>query len=588
MRTQCLQKFNSMRLLSLSVAIVALAGAAMAHQQPVPSPTVSYTIMGAVVSGSGEPLRGVSVSLQQDGSNVARSLTTNSEGNFQARDLPNGTFYASATLPGYLNAPRTLCRPGDFITLKLVKGGVVFGTVTTAAGRPLINAGVRVFMVRDINGNSFPARLVGRIRLTDDRGYYRVYGLAGGSYIVSVGGPDDSFRDGNFNLYKHDSATYAPSSTRDGAAEITVQPGQEAMADIQYRAEPGYSVNGKIAGAQSPHAAEVTLSDAKSRTLIMTAYAYDEARTFTLAGVLEGEYEIRATLRDDEGDAAVSPPHHILVKGADVNDVGLALAPLPAISGHIVIESDLKLGCVTGRETAMRAIVVTGRRDPEAEQNGAGNQKPSDNSPTVPDPYAVARDLSQVSPNERGEIRLHNLNPGLFRITARMPGEAWYLRAIALEPTEQKRSGDVVSDGIRLKSGERVAGLTITVTEGAASVRGHVALSEGQRSPPGVRIHLFPAEREAAGDILRFFEAQVSDDGTFGIGNIPPGRYWITTRTVSEATIRPIAFDSAARTQLLRDAENGKHEVSLQPCQRVIDYQLPFTPPLTTEPKPRQ
>src|SRR5258708_20302274 len=91
-----------------------------------------------------------------------------------------------------------------------------------------------------------------RDRATDDRGYYRLYGLQPGTYIVSAGGATQFGGAFGNSVYANDAPTFAPASTRDTAVEIVVSSGQEATADIRYRGEPGHSISGRVTAAQ-PH-----------------------------------------------------------------------------------------------------------------------------------------------------------------------------------------------------------------------------------------------------------------------------------------------------------------------------------------------
>src|SRR5260370_36609527 len=110
-----------------------------------------------------------------------------------------------------------------------MKGGGIAGTVISSAGEPVVGVRVRVFMVRDANGQppkygAFPSNE----RPADDRGIYRIYGLRPGTYIASAGGPGPVFGMASINPYESDTPTYAPSAVRDNAAEITVRSGEEA------------------------------------------------------------------------------------------------------------------------------------------------------------------------------------------------------------------------------------------------------------------------------------------------------------------------------------------------------------------------
>ena len=125
-------------------------------------------------------------------------------------------------------AAPTFYRPGDSVTVTLIKGGVIAGTITDSDGRPVVNATVRAFRVRDVEGKPVSNAVQTRERFTDDRGYYRLYGLRPGAYVVSVGGRGQISGFPYLNQYEKDAPTYAPSSTRDTAAEIMVRPGRKA------------------------------------------------------------------------------------------------------------------------------------------------------------------------------------------------------------------------------------------------------------------------------------------------------------------------------------------------------------------------
>ena len=225
-------------------------------QQPAPeaTPAESRAITGRVVSESGQPLAGANVSATRSDGSAGPETATNSEGYFNLQGLDPGFYRVSASQPGYvsqipqLDPPNTaLYRPGDSASLTLIKGGVITGVVTDIAGEPLVNMRVRALRIRDAEGNKIRLAAFAQPRLTDDRGYYRIYGLLPGTYIVSAGGQGQSF--GFFDPYAKDAPTYAPASTRDTAAEFIVRSEQEVTSDIRYRGEPGHAISGKVTGA---------------------------------------------------------------------------------------------------------------------------------------------------------------------------------------------------------------------------------------------------------------------------------------------------------------------------------------------------
>ena len=141
---------------------------------------------------------------------------------------------------------------------------------------------------------------------------------------------------------------------------------------------------------------------------------------------------------------------------------------------------------------------------------------------------------------------------------------------------------NIPRDGINLKSGERASGLTVTITQGAASLRGRISVAEGQSVPPGLRAYLVPAEPEGADNVLRFFVRAAESDAGFAFGNLAPGRYWIIARSADDgdpAKVKPIRQDSALRAKVLREAEASKKEIQFKPCERTTDYDLPYSLP---------
>ena len=217
----------------------------------------SGAIKGQVVNENGQPLANASVFLRSLGSQAqGRMTTTDGEGNFQLSGLDAMAYLVSATAAAYITMPRdpdssqsAYSRVGESVRLELIKGGVITGLVTTSADEPVVSVMVYALMIRDSTGQPPRYGVPFRPVTTDDRGVYRIYGLAPGTYIVSAGGGSGSFRDFNMNAYEADTPTYAPSSPRDTAAEINVRAGEETgSVDIRYRGEPGHIVSGSATG----------------------------------------------------------------------------------------------------------------------------------------------------------------------------------------------------------------------------------------------------------------------------------------------------------------------------------------------------
>ena len=232
-----------------------LLAVSAAAQQPSndivkPSPSSTGTISGRVFDSSGQPLTNAIAYVTTLGGRVPpRAAVVDSEGNFKFEGLDAGAYSVWASAPGFVtdspslsrDSPRKYYRPGDSVDVALTKGGVITGTVTTAIGQPVVAVVIHALRTKDAEGKAVEGISQPRDRLTDDRGVYRIYGLPPGTYVISAGGPGVFFS-GVIGPYDNDVPTYAPSSTRDTAAEVMVRSGDEATGvNIQYRGEAGHA-----------------------------------------------------------------------------------------------------------------------------------------------------------------------------------------------------------------------------------------------------------------------------------------------------------------------------------------------------------
>src|SRR5689334_24511954 len=261
-------KWQNIRALALIIS-AAVCALGQTEQQPVRNESSDATgaITGKVVNENGQPLPGAVVQIHAVGGNGSGQSTTatNREGEFRVTGLDRASYVVSATMPAYTPQTRDPSLPpqptyhlGDSVTLTLIKGGVVTGTVTNVNGDPVVAVSVRVQMSRDATGRR-TANGFRREMPTDDRGVYRVYGLLPGTYVVSAGGPS-YFGPSEQNGFETDIPTYAPSSSREAATEISVRGGEEvANIDIRYRSEQGRTISG-VVNAQNSGGYSVVLN----------------------------------------------------------------------------------------------------------------------------------------------------------------------------------------------------------------------------------------------------------------------------------------------------------------------------------------
>lgn len=572
-----------------------------ANELPTASPRTGK-ITGRVVAEDGRPLSEVVVFFYRShspASGPAQSATTDGDGQFQISNLTPGLYAVSASLAGFVSTqdPATevgepkYYRLGDSVSLTLVKGGVITGTVRQANGEPVVAVPIRAMRVRDANGRSL-ARVgtFPQTRVTDDRGIYRLYGLPLGTYLVTAGG--NMGFSGMYNAYEGDAPTYFPSSTRDTAAEVTVRSGEEATGiDIRYRSDRGHVVSGTVAGPAAVSGRDgtnVTLAQASSGAIESTSYIQPGSKAgFSFNSVADGEYELIAQ-QGIGTQGSVSAPRKITVKGSDVTGIELPLVSLGSISGSVFLEAAPKDTCNDKRGGTFLETLIAARRDERTASKQAARM-----------PFFYG---NGSVPNDQGKFTIHNLQAGSYRLTVRVPNDMWYVRSVAVPgppsvggASAQSKPAEIKAAAARpiltLKTSEKVSDVTINIAQDAATLRGRVQSGdESAGLPANLRVYLVPTERERHEDTFRYSEATLGNDGTFAIPNIAPGQYFIIARVApeddpGERYPSPLTWNPDARAKLRRDAEAGNTAVEFKPCQRVDDYSLRFgMAPAVTKP----
>jgi hypothetical protein len=569
---------------------------------PDENPPATGSIKGRVVADDGQPVVNATLMAQAvNGPPSVRPAQVDSEGKFSFDDLPPAGYIVFAIAPGYIDEAMSTGDPNDWprhligeqLKIKMIKGGVITGKVTNAKGDPIV--GVPVHAVALNNPSPSPTELLGAGGAeSDDRGIYRIYGLRPGPYVVSAGGPGQ-FGFAPSNGFDLDVPTYYPSATRDTALTVVVRSGDETTGiDIKYSGAEGHRISGFVLGATNVGASAangaiaIILSPAGTQAVISMAIAspMDQRRAFGFNGVADGEYDLFATFQTgQQTDASLVATKRVTVRGGDVTGVELTLAQLASITGAIVLDPIKPEEKCDQRDSQLIETVFAARRD---DPRKSGSQIMT----------TMLAGLGGTM-NAKGEFVARNLDAGRYRFEIKLPTEAWYIRAInlpaAVAVTSQQPSQAAPPSAaakpnqsypwpgtVTIKSGQHVSGVSINVGQDAASLRGRVTVTpEGTAVPADLHVHLIPADRELANDVLRYSETMIMSDGSFAFSNIAPGRYFIVSRVepggeTPGKSPRASAWDPAARAKLRQEAEAAKVVVDLKPCQRLKDYALPF------------
>ena len=519
------------------------------------------SIKGRVLS-DGQAVTNASITVSSVNSpRHTRTVPSNDNGDFEIKSLELGMYRLEVNAAAYVSLPvdpdEQIHRIGDSVTVNMIKGGVITGKVSTADNDPVVAVRVRAMMIRDENGQRSQQPVQSFDRFTDDRGVYRIFGLLPGTYVVFAGGR--GLWGAGANAYDNDAPSFAPSSTRDTAEEISLARGEERTIDIRYRGTSGHSVSGNVKAATTPDSRWVTIKLERvvnSEPDVRVSTYIRDAQGFEFTGVADGNYLVWADYGSQSGEVLRSEAKRITVNGADITGIELTVKPLASVAGVVTLESSTIEECKGKARPLIEETLVSIQRN------------------------RSSKSLLQSSPDGVGAFQLRNLEAGQYNFDILFFPRYWYLRSLTMPGTKDSTI-DLARNWLILKAGDRVSGVKATLAEGASSISGRVELSEEQRSAQIV-VYVVPSKSDKADEVLRHFAAPVAEDGSFSMDRVPPGRYWTLAKIVTsekEASTAALRLPAMAesRVRLRRAAEDAKNEIELKPCESQRNHTLPLT-----------
>ena len=555
------------RWLPAVVALLALATV----QNPPPRdaagekpPPGTGAISGVVtIAGADEtPARSARVTLSGP---VSQTTTTDERGRFLFRALPPGRYTVRARKPAYLTAAYgarwygeepTPIPLGDGETsepaLRLVRGGVVTGTVRDEHGRPM--PGVPVSVLRFAYDYATGERTLrpygdGGNRRTDDRGEYRIWALPPGEYVV-VAAPSfvqSAFNASDFEIQTADQIDRLLASARAGTPIVAPPPGREprptgALANFAPIFHPGVTelslasrirlgageeragvdialrlvrtarIRGTVtlpAGVPA-QAVTIELSAAGADGLMLAGTAASRTKTrsarpdgaFEIADVAPGTYRVMATtgMRSGRGAAPLkaAPMWAMAEVRVDGDDVPLALELTPALTirGRVVFD---------GTSAPLDPSILSFRLVPPGSGGNLGGG---------PQGGTVSKD---------GMFSFGGVIPNVYRLlhlwaTTDVPG-SWSLRSATVN------GRDILDAGIVIRADGGEQEIVISFTDRPTELSGVFQDASG-RPTTDYLVIIFPADRAAwVPGARRLRTARPAIDGSFLIHGLPPGDY---------------------------------------------------------------
>jgi len=554
-----------------ALAIIAAAGLVPASSNTsqqtrdgsAPRPGTAV-ISGTVVSGlaPSEPVRRATVTLTTGAIGSRRLVAvTDEEGHFTFTSLPGNRYALTASKGGYLASAYGTKRPGGSgtpivvadgarvtgITLSVFKGSVLTGTVRDEHGRPVpdVTVSALTYAASPITGERMLLRVRDSDRLTDDRGVYRIYGLAPGDYLVAASLPglenpragadirqitDADIQRAQRSLREpagvpsartaqvenppagaivdHAPVYHPTALSPTDAATIALGPQEERTGiDVLLRIVPTARVEGVTTGPDGNPLANVSV------------YLMNPAPPPT--GLFS--MTLRNALSDNEGRfvlPGLAPGHYMLAAEGRAISAGLSGATEIAVEGRLVTTSI----------TLSTGVPMTGRLVFEGTL-----PRPADLMPLLPMLLA-----SREGPSMFGRPRLvgtdgafaYAITPGTYRVrglgnrfwvAAQSPG--WTLKSMILNGV------DVSDIPFEIKPNDKIEGAIVTMTDKRSEISGQLRHAGGQSAPEFVLI-IFSADRRHWVPLTRRTqEVRPGLDGRFVAHSLPPGDYFISAVT---------------------------------------------------------
>jgi large repetitive protein len=331
-----------------------------------PQDQMNGSISGVVLrAGTTTPLRGIQVNLAG-----SQGQVTDDNGRFAFRGLPPGQYFVIANHKDYIPAQPAQSKkaitlsPGQALTdvvRTMIPKSVVSGRVYDRDRNPISNAAVLALKYTYQDGRRI--LIAGNRTRTDERGEYRLEGLAPGPYVVSATPPDSPRTTDGTNASEIRLPVYYPGTTDASlASAIDVPPGIDYSGIDMIVTETfavrvsGRALNGLT--GEPLFAGNLALvprrGTAATGSLLHASVARDG--TFEFRHMAPGSYELVAV--SSNGPERLAGSATVDISGRDIGGLTVTLLPQLSIAGRIRIEN------MSAENFRLNNVRVELRRDP--------------------------------------------------------------------------------------------------------------------------------------------------------------------------------------------------------------------------------
>jgi hypothetical protein len=544
---------------------------------PAPPQVGTARLTGVIVANdeAAKPIRRAIMLLSGGGLVIARQTTTDEDGRFAFSALPAGRYTIQAWRSGFVRDMYGNKRPGVGsgsaiivgdgqrvdITMKMTRAAAITGTILSSAVAPTTSMFIQALRYQTVGGER---RLVvaqggvspsgGLSGQVDDRGVYRIYGLAPGEYAIStqvfsageirpvtpaeVEWAALQFRPiapGSIPSAQPTPArplgyapVYYPGTTNRAAAEmITVSAGEERRGvDFALQLVPVAKIEGTIAGpgGQLPQNAQATLvgSGVNATTGVgSTSVRSTPDGKFTVSGVAPGRYTLMVRGVSPGGGAPAGgasrgggPAGPVLwgsldldVDGRDLTGLVVVLQPGTTVSGRVVFEG-------TPPQTMQGAARVSLNQMQQTMQS-------------------MMMGSSSAMLAADGTFTIANVLPGLFRMSAFYSAPSttatWAVKSAVIE------GRDLLDDPLEIRPGQSVGGVVVTFTERPTRIVGRLVDAANQPTSEYFLLFFAAERRFWTPGSRRVVQARPDNTGAYYLAALPPGEYYVCAVTDLDA-----------------------------------------------------
>ncbi len=474
----------------------------------------SGVLAGRITSAdSGVPLGRARVVVTSPQLAAARVVLTDADGRYRVAGLPAGRYTVTAVKSGFVTGSAQ--DPGSTgielaageerigVDIALLRAGVIAGRVLDEDGSPFEGARVEVWRTRAADGRR-GLSAVGRA-VTDDRGDFRIGGLAPGVYLVSASDPAwDAVEDDRGDRPSYPPTYYPGVALPEEAARIVVLAGGETTGiEFTFRLVRPVRISGRlvahderplVAGALALAAEPTGRTLGPEPATLLSDILVRPDGQFTIRNVPPGRYILRARGTTGRGEPSLVGTFRAEVTGRDLEGVTIVLSPGAGVTGQLEFEATRATSRPAAAGVRVRAVAADG--------------------------VVFADALSGlVAPD--GRFAIDGLMPGAYVFRVEGLPAPWTLESVLLHGRQ------IVDLPLSLEAGTRVEAVRIVLTDAPAGLEGRVQTPEGH-TVAGGSVVVFATDPGLWTPYTRSVAvAPVQSDGRYRLVGLPPAEYWV-------------------------------------------------------------